>query len=151
MVAQLIIALLHVVWRYLAIPGNVSEVRWKASVSLFEMLVARFDTQLVPFQLSETSLSLIHAKSGYFMPPSSLWWYLHSFSSVNSREMFLRTITSSRSVLLLAFKLSTTQLELLMVLPLSLISRLLLNRNGMPALVSRETSLVLTTSNLPQI
>jgi hypothetical protein len=34
-------------WRFLAIAGNVSEVRSKASVRLFETLVARLDTQLL--------------------------------------------------------------------------------------------------------
>jgi hypothetical protein len=47
MVVHLILELLHVAWRYLAIVGNVSEVRSKASVGLFETLVARLDTQLL--------------------------------------------------------------------------------------------------------
>ena len=45
MVVHLILELLHVVRRYLAIAGNVSEVWSKASVGLFETLVARFDSQ----------------------------------------------------------------------------------------------------------
>jgi hypothetical protein len=73
--------------------------------------------------------------------------------------MFLQTIALSRSVLLLAPTLLTTQLKLLMVLLLSLISRLILNRHGrlpklllmsMPALVLRGTSLFLSTLYLPQ-
>jgi hypothetical protein len=46
-VVHLILKLLHMARRYLAIASNVSEVRSKASVGLFETLVARLDTQLL--------------------------------------------------------------------------------------------------------
>ena len=47
MVAHLTLDLLHVGWRYLAIPGNVSGVPSKASVGLSKTIAARFDTQLL--------------------------------------------------------------------------------------------------------
>jgi hypothetical protein len=77
--------------------------------------------------------------------------------------MFLQTMASSRSVLLLAPALATNQLKLLMVLLLTLISRLVvLNRNGhgglpklllmfMVSLVLPENSLNRNTSNMPLI
>jgi hypothetical protein len=52
MVVHLILELLHVALRrYLAIASSVSAVWSKASVGLFETLVARLDTQLLPVQL----------------------------------------------------------------------------------------------------
>jgi hypothetical protein len=77
MVVHLILELLHVARRYLAIAGNVSEVRSKAFVGLFETLVARLDNQL-----------LLYVK---FVPV-----VVHPFVFVGGKAVYSRLFWSNR-------------------------------------------------------